>query len=60
MRHARERFPKEQYPDDPSQLEEGESYRRETPHGETVTVEVLEVRPGNAEGRGTVTIYREG
>lgn len=56
---ARERFPAEQYPDDPSELKEGESYLRERPDGTVVTVTVLEVRGGNAKGRGIVTITQE-
>lgn len=57
--HARERFPAEQYPDDPTELREGESYRRERPDGTVVSVTVLDVRQGNANGRGLVTITEE-
>lgn len=56
---ARKRFPREQYPDEPDELVPGQSYRRERPNGRVVTVNVLEVRQGNANDRGTITITTE-
>lgn len=43
-------------PRDPRELEEGKTYLEHLPDGRSIPVKVLEVRDGNADGRGIITI----